>query len=72
MHTFTEPDHRAPNLSILALEEKGAEISSSPDELEVPQWHQDLLDQREQSLKSGTEQILDWEDAKAQIQLAVR
>ena len=57
---------------IALLETVWAEISSLPDELKVPQWHEDLLDQREQALESGTEQILDWEDAKDQIQLAVR
>jgi hypothetical protein len=49
------------------LETVWAKISSEPDELEVPQWHKDLLDDRELALREGRTEVLDWEDAKRQI-----
>lgn len=54
------------------LEAVWAEISPEPDELEVPQWHKDLLDDRELALREGRTEVLDWEDAKRQIRAATR
>jgi putative addiction module component (TIGR02574 family) len=36
-------------------------------ELEVPQWHKDLLDEREQLILDGKAKFIDWETAKLQI-----
>ena len=54
------------------LEAVWAEISPEPDELEIPQWHKDLLDDRELALREGLTEVLDWEDAKRQIRAATR
>jgi putative addiction module component (TIGR02574 family) len=54
------------------LEAVWAEISPEPDELEIPQWHKDLLDDRELALREGRTEVLDWEDAKRQIRAATR
>lgn len=54
------------------LETVWAEISPEPDEVEVPQWHKDLLDERELALREGRTEVLDWEDAKRQIRAATR
>lgn len=35
--------------------------------LEVPQWHKDLLDEREQLIQAGKATFTDWETAKQQI-----
>jgi putative addiction module component (TIGR02574 family) len=45
----------------------------TPDEvqLEVPQWHKDLLDDREEAIRAGTAEVIDWETAKQQIRNAV-
>ncbi|MEI8247834.1 MAG: addiction module protein [Lentisphaerota bacterium] len=32
-----------------------------------PEWHKDILKEREKKLKSGSDSLLDWEDAKKQI-----
>ena len=40
-------------------------------ELEVPQWHQDLLDEREQLIQDGKAKFIDWETAKQQIKDAI-
>jgi len=54
------------------LETVWAEISTDPDHVAVPQWHKDILDQRDMGLKQGRSAILEWEEAKKQIDQAVR
>lgn len=39
--------------------------------LEVPQWHKDLLDGREQLIQEGKTTFIDWETAKQQIKAAI-
>jgi len=37
------------------------------DEVEVPEWHKDLLDERERLVESGEAKFVDWEEAKDRI-----
>ncbi len=57
---------------IALLEAVWAELSIDPGQIEVPQWHKDILDQRELALQEGRATLLDWEEAKKQIDQAVR
>jgi putative addiction module component (TIGR02574 family) len=54
------------------LEAVWSEISNNPDQVEVPQWHKDILDERQRAVEEGRVKILDWEEAKRQIEKAVR
>jgi putative addiction module component (TIGR02574 family) len=54
------------------LESVWAEISIDPNQVEVPEWHKDILDRRDIALKEGQATVLDWEEAKKQINQAVR
>jgi len=54
------------------LETVWNEISSVPSQVEVPQWHKDLLDQRDLALEEGLSVVLEWDEAKKQIDQAVR
>jgi hypothetical protein len=54
------------------LEAVWAELASEPDTVEVPQWHQEILDERERLLDQGSCQVLDWELAKEQIERIIR
>ena len=36
-------------------------------ELQVPQWHKDLLDEREEAIREGRAEFIDWNTAKQQI-----
>ena len=54
------------------LEAVWSEISSNPDQVEVPQWHKDILDERQRAVEEGRVKILDWEEARRQIEKAVR
>lgn len=54
------------------LETLWAEISSEPEQIEFPQWHKDILDERLQAAERGEVEVLDWEVAKAQIRSMIR
>jgi phosphoribosylanthranilate isomerase len=54
------------------METVWAEISAEPAKVEVPQWHKTLLDEREQAFQRGQEQVLDWDEAKKQIERTIR
>lgn len=43
------------------------DIAASNEEY-APQWHFDVLREREQSLADGTAKLLDWGDIKAELQ----
>ncbi len=47
------------------------EISREEENLEVPQWHKDILDERERLIAEGKAKFIDWEDAKKQIKEAI-
>ncbi len=38
--------------------------------VKVPQWHKDLLDEREALIQEDKAKFIDWETAKKQIQAA--
>lgn len=54
------------------LEVVCSELSSDPHTIEVPQWHKDILDDRQRGLEKGSMAVIDWELAKEQINLRVR
>jgi hypothetical protein len=47
-------------------------LNKKPEQAEIPQWHEKLLAQRQRDLDAGRDVVLDWEDAKAQIQQAIQ
>jgi hypothetical protein len=57
---------------VALLETVWAEIATDPGQVEVPQWHKDILDERDLALKEGRAVILDWDEAKRQIEQATR
>ena len=57
---------------VALLEAVWAELSMAPDQVEVPQWHKDLLDERHGALEQGLVAVLDWENAKNQINQAIQ
>ena len=54
------------------LEAVWSELASDPDTVEVPDWHKDILDERQRLLEQGSALVLDWELAKEQIYRMVR
>lgn len=50
-----------------AMEALWADLSRDEAQLESPAWHADVLHEREERIKSGTESFMDWETAKKQL-----
>lgn len=57
---------------VALLEAVWAEIATDPSQVEVPQWHKDILDQRDLALDEGRAVVLEWDEAKKQIEQATR
>ena len=57
---------------LLMLEAIWDDICRQEQDLEVPQWHKDLLDERERLLVEGKAKFVDWEQAKRQINEAIQ
>lgn len=54
------------------LETLWSELASDSDSIDVPEWHKDLLDERQCAVDQGSVKAIDWESAKEQISLRVR
>ena len=61
-------------LKEMTLQEKLAVIESlwedlarSPEAIESPAWHKDILDERRQRLAEEKSRFIDWQTAKAEI-----
>jgi putative addiction module component len=50
-----------------AMEALWDDLSRSPETLESPSWHEDVLRERQQRTDSGEASFMDWEQAKAYI-----
>lgn len=48
------------------------ELSLDEKQIEVPQHHKEMLDKREEMVKTGEASFLNWEDAKKQIEKATQ
>jgi putative addiction module component (TIGR02574 family) len=46
-------------------------IAPSEEQLDVPQWHKDILDEREQLIREGKAKFIDWETAKKEIKKSI-
>jgi len=56
---------------ILAAEAIWADICRENEEVEIPEWHKEILDEREKKIADGTAKFINWEEAKAQIRSSV-
>lgn len=68
-----EQIHQMPlHEKLLAMEAIWDDLSRNEIALEVPQWHKEILDTREQLLADGKARFIHWEDAKEQILRTIR
>ncbi|MBS0165914.1 addiction module protein [Nitrospira sp. CMX1] len=52
---------------LTAMEALWEDLARTPEDIESPAWHKDVLDERRQRLTDGQSQFVDWETAKAEI-----
>jgi hypothetical protein len=49
------------------MEALWADLSRNEQEIESPAWHQQVLRERDERVRSGQESFIDWETAKQQL-----
>jgi len=70
--TALEQIHQLPfREKVLIMEAIWDDLSREEQNLEVPQWHKDMLDERERLISEGKGNFIDWEQAKQEIKRAV-
>lgn len=50
-----------------AMESLWEDLARTPDAIESPAWHKNVLVERRQHVADGTSRFIDWETAKADI-----
>ena len=50
-----------------AMEALWADLSRHEEDLPSPAWHEEVLKEREERIKSGQETFIDWETAKQEL-----
>ena len=56
---------------LAAMESLWEDITRTPESIQSPAWHKDILDERRQRLTDGQSQFIDWETAKVDIRSKV-
>ena len=52
---------------LAAMESLWEDLARTPEAVESPAWHKDILDERRQRLAEGKSRFIDWETTKAEI-----
>jgi len=50
-----------------AMESLWEDLASTPEAIESPPWHKDILEERRQRITDGFSRFVDWETAKTDI-----
>ena len=53
---------------LAAMESLWEDLSRTPEVIESPVWHKDILDERRQRLAEGRSQFIDWRLAKSHLE----
>ena len=49
------------------MEDLWEDLSRDEEQVEVPQWHKDVLAERERLVRSGKARFIDWNEARKRI-----
>ena len=64
MNTVLEIGKLTRTEKLRAMEELWDDLSRPEDQYQSPEWHGDILREREEALQAGTDAVVAWEDAK--------
>jgi len=67
MSKMIQIDQMALDEKLSAMEALWDDLCQHEEDVPVPQWHKDLLDERERLIEQGSAQFADWETAKKRI-----
>ena len=55
-----------------AMEQLWQDLRRDDDSVDLPHWHESLLDERERQIGTGETNFIDWEQAKRDIRKQIR
>ncbi len=64
MDTVLEIGKLSRTEKLRAMEELWEDLSRPVDQYQAPEWHGDILREREEALQAGKDEFVSWEDAK--------
>ncbi len=67
MATMLQIDQMTLEEKIQTMEALWDDLCRREEDVPVPQWHKDILDERRRLIERGQAQFIDWETAKKQI-----
>ena len=67
MAVVFELDRMTLEEKLRAMEALWDDLCRREENVPVPQWHQDILDERERAVAEGKARFVDWETAKKRI-----
>ena len=67
VQTIPAIEDMTPTQRVELMEELWKAMSRRPEEIEPPDWHRQVLEERERALASGEIEYMDWEEAKTYI-----
>lgn len=67
MLNLTEIRHLSREEKLRVMEAIGEDLSREDEHIKSPDWHRQALQETDQRLRSGQEEIIDWDDAKKKL-----
>jgi hypothetical protein len=67
MPNLIEIQHLSREEKLRVMEAIWEDLSREEDQVESPDWHRQALQETDQRLRSGQENIMDWHDAKKEL-----
>jgi Putative addiction module component len=67
MSTMLQVDQMTLEEKLRVMEELWDDLCRREKDVPVPQWHKELLDERERAIEQGTARFSDWEAARKRI-----
>jgi len=67
VETTVDLDQMTVTEKIRLMELLWRDISKEPENVEIPDWHRKILEERDRSLANGETEFIDFEDAVAEI-----
>ncbi len=64
MNTILELDKMTRGEKLRAMEELWEDLSRTEEKYPSPEWHGDILRERQEALEAGKDEFIPWEDAK--------
>ena len=71
MPTTINMDELSIQEKIQIMESLWVELSKNADKVESPDWHKNVLQERENNIKEGKDQFIDWNTAKNNIHKSI-